>query len=243
LITTGKIVGVSLGPGDPQLITLKGLLALQRADKIYYPATAGAAGRPAESPRASYSLAILQHYDLDKSRLFPVLLEMSADRSFNIAAYSDAFNKMKADCENGLTVAFVSEGDISFYSTFIHLLRLIHAAGVPVEIIAGVSSFLAACAAHAEPLAVLHDRVAIIPLLDDSSELEYHLLHFHTVVLIKARRAATLVAPFVEAGKATMLYSERLGTAEEFICRDPAVIATQEPPYFSLIILKSNLCV
>jgi precorrin-2/cobalt-factor-2 C20-methyltransferase len=230
---TGKITGISLGPGDPQLITVKGLLALQRADRIYYPTTAN----------ASYSLAILQHYHLDKNRLFPVLLEMSKDRSFNKAAYSDVFDKMHADCENGLNVAFVSEGDISFYSTFVHLLRLIHDAGLPVEIIAGVSSFLAACAAHAEPLAVLQERIAIIPLLDNSSQLEYHLLHFHTVVLIKARQAASLVTPFVQAGMATMLYSERLGTAEQAISRDPAVFALQEPPYFSLIILKSNLCV
>jgi precorrin-2/cobalt-factor-2 C20-methyltransferase len=233
LTTTGKIIGISLGPGDPQLITVKGLLALQQADKIYYPTTAN----------ASYSLAILQHYDLDKDRLFPVLLEMSKDRAFNKVAYSDVFDKMHTDCENGLTVAFVSEGDISFYSTFVHLLRLIHDTGLPVEIIAGVSSFLAACAAHAEPLAVLQERIAIIPLLDNSNQLEHHLLHFHTVVLIKARQAASLVTPFVQAGMATMLYSERLGTAEQAISRDPAVFASQEPPYFSLIILKSNLCV
>jgi precorrin-2/cobalt-factor-2 C20-methyltransferase len=232
LTTQGKILGISLGPGDPQLITVKGLSALQRADKIYYPATAG----------SSYSLSILQHYDIDKSRLHPMLLEMSADRAHNIDTYACTFAKMKADCENGLTVAFVSEGDISFYSTFVHLLRLIRAEGLPVEIIAGVSSFLAACAAHVEPLAVLKERIAVIPLLDNSSELEYHLLNFNTVVLIKVRRAAELVIPFVQAGMAVMLYSEKLGTAEEFISRDPVLVATHEPPYFSLIILKSNLC-
>ena len=233
MITQGKIIGVSLGPGDPQLITVKGLSALQRADKIYYPATAA----------SSYSLSVLAHYELDKSRLYPVLLEMSADRAHNIGAYLSAFIKMKTDCANGLTVVFVSEGDISFYSSFIHLLRLIQAEGLPVEIIPGVSSFFAACAAHVEPLAVLKDRIAIIPLLENSSDLEYHLLHFHTIVLIKVRRAAELVTPFVHAGMATMLYSERLGTSEEIISRDPAFIATHELPYFSLIILKSNLCV
>src|SRR5258708_16255820 len=130
-----------------------------------------------------------------------MLLEMSADLTHNIDTYSTTFTKMKADCKNGLTVAFVSEGDISFYSTFVHLLRLIRAEGLPVEIIAGVSSFLAACAVHVEPLAVLKDRIAIIPLLDNSNELEYHLLNFNTVVLIKVRRAAELVTPFVQAGQ------------------------------------------
>src|SRR5258708_37809595 len=83
----GKIIGISLGPGDPQLITVKGLSALQRADKIYYPTTAV----------SSYSLSILAHYELDKSRLYPVLLEMSADRAHNIGVYLSTFEKMKTD--------------------------------------------------------------------------------------------------------------------------------------------------
>ncbi len=94
---------------------------------------------------------------------------MSEDRAYNMKAYADAFEKMKTDCDQDLTIAFVAEGDISFYSTFIHLLGHIHAERLPVEIIAGVPSFLAAAAAHAQPLATLQEKVAIIPLLRGDS--------------------------------------------------------------------------
>lgn len=231
-MNSGKIIGVSLGPGDPGLITVRGLETLRRADKIYYPMSA----------RGSYSLSILRHYGLDAAKLCPVSLEMTKDRSFNLGAYDAAFRQMAADCAVGLTVAFVSEGDISFYSSFIHLLRLIRDAGLPVEIIAGVSSFLAAAAAHTEPLAVLDERIAIIPLLESSGDLEYYLLRFHVVVLIKVRQAVAVVGPLVRAGMATMLYSERVGTSEQFISRDSGEMDSRETPYFSLVILKSNLC-
>lgn len=231
-MSSGKIIGVSLGPGDPGLITVKGLEALRRADKIYYPA----------SGRGSYSLSILGHYGLDADKLFPMMLEMTKDRSFNLGAYDMAFHQMAADCVDGLTVAFVSEGDISFYSTFIHLLRRIRDAALPVEMIAGVPSFLAATAAHREPLAVLDERMAIVPSLASSHDLEYYLLRFHTVVLIKVRQAAAFVGPLVRAGMATMLYSERVGTEEEFLSRSSEEMEGRETPYFSLVILKSNLC-
>jgi precorrin-2/cobalt-factor-2 C20-methyltransferase len=240
----GKIIGVSLGPGDPGLITVKGLQALQHADKIYYPASSQpAAPAAAPSPNiTSYSLSILQHYGLDPAKLHPVLLEMSADRAHNLQAYADTFGKMRTDYDQGLTVAFVSEGDISFYSTFVHLLRHIHAEHLPVEIIAGVPAFLAAAAAHAEPLATLREKIAVIPLLDDSRDLEKYLLQFHTVVLIKVRHAMVHVMPIVQAGMATLLYSERVSTPDQLLSRDAVAIAQHQPPYFSLIILKSNLC-
>lgn len=233
----GKIFGVSLGPGDPGLITVKGLQVLQQADKIYYPCSLLADGGT-----KSYALSILQHYHLDENKLQPVLLSMSAKRTHNLQAYAAAFTQMRADYDNGFTVAFVSEGDISFYSTFVYILYHINEAQLPVEIIAGVPSFLLATAMHRQPLAVLQEKVAIVPLLDSPESLENYLTAFHTVVLIKVRHALDYINPLVAAGKAVMLYAEKLGSTEQFISTDTAALAQRNLPYFSLIILKSTIC-
>lgn len=233
----GKIMGVSLGPGDPGLITVKGLQALQQADKIYYPCSLLPDGGT-----KSYALSILQHYQLDENKLQPVLLSMSAERTHNLQAYATAFAQIKTDYANGLAVAFVSEGDISFYSTFVYILHHINEERLPVEIIAGVPSFLLATAMHRQPLAVLEEKVAIVPLLDSLELLENYLTTFHTVVLIKVRHALNYINPLVAAGKAVMLYAEKLGTAEQFTSTDIAALAGRELPYFSLIILKSTIC-
>src|SRR3954468_9642673 len=100
------IYGVSLGPGDPLLITVKGLQVLQKADRIYYPGSL---------PGSSYSLGILQHYNLDESKFRGMFLNMSDDRSQAEQTYLTTFQEMLVDYNNGLDIAFVSEGDISFY--------------------------------------------------------------------------------------------------------------------------------
>lgn len=236
--TTGKIYGVSLGPGDPGLITVKGLQLLQQVDKIYYPGSLLPGGGT-----KSYSLTILQQLGLNEKELCPVLLSMDADRTHNLSAYEAAFNQIKADCENGLHVAYVSEGDISFYSTFAYLLHHINAMQLPVEIIAGVPSVLLATAMHHQPLAVLQERIAIVPLAESQAQLEIFLTSFHTVVLIKVRHALSYVEPLITAGKAVMLYAEKLGTAGQFISVDSSELTQRDLPYFSLIILKSTICV
>lgn len=236
--TNGKIYGVSLGPGDPGLITLKGWQVLQRVDKIYYPGSLLPGGGT-----KSYALTILQQLGLNEKKFCPVLLSMYSDRAHNLDAYEAAFKQMQADYENGMHVAYVSEGDSTFYSTFAYILHHINEAQLPVEIIAGVPSFLLATAMHQQPLAVLQERIAIIPMPGSEAQLEYYLTSFHTVVLIKVRHALAYIEPLVAAGKARILYAERLGTAEQFICTGTNELTQRDLPYFSLIILKSTICV
>lgn len=233
----GKIYGVSLGPGDPELITVKGLRVLQRADLIYYPGSLWPDGR-----QTSYSLPMLRALALDETRFRGLYLPMAFDRTAALQAYEQTFYQLKAACDAGLTVAFVSEGDITFFSTFAYLLPHVQAHGLAVEIIAGVPSFLLATAAHQVPLAVLREKVAIIPLLASRAALEQYLRDFETVVLIKVRGSLDYVRPVVAAGQATLLYAEKLGTTDQYLTTDLTALETREAPYFSLLILKSLLC-
>jgi precorrin-2/cobalt-factor-2 C20-methyltransferase len=237
MTNTHKIYGVSLGPGDPELITVKGLKVLQQADVIYYPGSILPDGS-----RSSYSLAILQHYVLDEHKLRGLFLTMSTDRTETLQRYEQTFHAMKSDYEQGKSVAFVSEGDISFYSTFAYLLSHFHLAQLPVEIIAGVPSFVLAAACHQSPLAVLSEKIAIIPLLTSKAALEKYLQEFETIVLIKVRGAMEYVRPLIEEQKAVMLYAEKLGTPEQYLSQTILDVASRKIPYFSLLILKSKLC-
>ncbi|WP_160713184.1 precorrin-2 C(20)-methyltransferase [Chitinophaga solisilvae] len=232
----GKIYAVSLGPGDPELITLKGWKALQLADKIYYPASVQ------DGVVTSYARSVMEHYALTGKIWQPVVLQMTRDRQHNLDAYTEAFNAMRQDVTEGLQVAFVSEGDISFYSTFIYILEHIRVHQLPLEIIPGVPAFLLGAAAHRQPLALLKEKVAIVPLLDSYASLEKYLRAFENIVLIKVRGAIPYILPALEAQQAVMLYGEKLGTAAEFITTEAAALEGRRLPYFSLIILKSNIC-
>lgn len=228
----GKIYGVSLGPGDPLLITVKGLQVLQQVDKIYYPGSLLADGS-----KISYSLNILQYHQLDPSKLHGMFLKMSDDRMLAKQTYASAFTQMQDDYNKGLKVAFVSEGDISFYSTFAYLLEHIQAAKLPVEIIAGVPSFLLGAAASQFPLAILNERIAILPRMKDIETLERYMDEFETVILIKVRSVIQEILPHIK--RLHVIYCERLGTAEQFITTNINDLKDREIPYFSLLILKN----
>jgi precorrin-2/cobalt-factor-2 C20-methyltransferase len=218
------IYGVSLGPGDPLLITVKGLQVLQKVDRIYYPGSL---------PGSSYSLGILQHYKLDESKFRGMFLNMSDDREQAEKTYAETFQEMLVDYNNGLDIAFVSEGDISFYSTFAYLLKHIQQHKLDIEIIAGVPSFLLGAAAHQLPLAVLNEKIAILPRVKNISR---YLEEFDTVVLIKVRSVLDEIMPFIK--DLNIVYCERLGTPQQYITTDINDLKDREIPYFSLLILK-----
>jgi precorrin-2/cobalt-factor-2 C20-methyltransferase len=231
--TQGKIYGVSLGPGDPLLITVKGLQTLQQADKIYYPGS-----RLADGSTSSYSLQILQHYNLDAGKLQGMFLQMSDDRQSAEQTYADTFQQILADYQAGLHVAFVSEGDISFYSTFAYLLRHIHAHQLDLEIIAGVPSFILGAAQHQSSLAILNEKIAILPRMKDRDTLARYLEEFETVVLIKVRSVLHDIRSLIEQTGLQMVYCERLGTTQQYITTNIHDLENREIPYFSLLILK-----
>jgi precorrin-2/cobalt-factor-2 C20-methyltransferase len=230
----GKIFGVSLSPGDPELITVKGLRTLQQVDKIYYPGSLLEDGST-----TSFSLPILRHYKLEENKLTGMFLKMSDQREKAEHTYAATFQKMLTDYKNGLHIAFVSEGDISFYSTFAYLLSHIKEQQLDVEIIAGVPSFILGAAVHQVPLAMLNEKMAILPRMKNIEQLERYLNEFETVVLIKVKSVINELCDFVETKKVSVMYCERLGTTQQFITTDLKDIKNREVPYFSLLIIKA----
>ncbi|MBF6656462.1 precorrin-2 C(20)-methyltransferase [Flavobacterium columnare] len=231
----GKIYAVSLSPGDPELITLKGLKVLQHADKIYYPGSLLANGK-----KTSFSLPILKYHQLDENKLVGMFLQMSDDRTQAEITYATTFQSMLKDYNEGLTIVFVSEGDSLFYSTFAYLLEHIQKHQLDVEIIAGIPSFILGTAEYQTPLAILNEKIAIIPRIKNNNELEKILKDYETVVLIKIRSVLHNLISFLEKSHLTVLYGERLGTTQQYITSNINDIKNREIPYFSLLIIKKR---
>jgi precorrin-2/cobalt-factor-2 C20-methyltransferase len=134
----------------------------------------------------------------------------------------------------------VSEGDISFYSTFTYLLKHIKQDALTLEIIPGVPSFIMGAAVHQLPLAILNEKIAIVPRMKNREELKRYLQEFETVVLIKVRSVIDELCRFMQTMDLTILYCERLGTDKQFITTDLNEVMQREVPYFSLLIIKSK---
>ncbi len=234
-MTTGKIYGVSLGPGDADLITLKGLKALQQADKIYYPGSLFKDGR-----KSSYSLSILNHYELDPTKLEGFYLQMDLERAQAKTIYETTFQQILSDYNNGLSIAIVSEGDLSTYSSFSYLLEKIKAQNLAIDLIPGVTSYLHLASESQMPLCLQNEKVVVIPRIQTSAELEEALLHFDTVVLMKIRSVMESISAVIDDTKYHITYAEHLGIEKQFITNNWATVKQREIPYFSLVIIKKN---
>ncbi|PHS07280.1 MAG: precorrin-2 C(20)-methyltransferase [Kordia sp.] len=229
----GKIYGVSLGPGDADLITLKGLRILQQADKIYYPGSLFKDGR-----KASYSLSILKHYDLDSEKLEGFYLKMDLDRAQAKAIYERTFQQILIDYKKGLSIAIVSEGDISTYSSFSYLLEKIKDHELTIHLIPGITSYLHLASESKTPLCLQNEKVVVIPRIQSKEQLQEAIQNFDTVVLMKIKSVVDSITAVIDTKKHSVTYAERLGTDKQFITNNWATANKRETPYFSLIIIK-----
>ncbi len=149
----GKLYGVGVGPGDPELITQKALGILRRADVILTPDTG--AGRQTAGD-------IVRTW-LGNKPLQPVHTPMTRDKQITEQAYSQIAEEICTLLEQGKQVAFLTLGDPTIYSTYIYVHNKVLERGYPAEIIPGVPSFCAAAASLNTSLCQGEEELRIIP--------------------------------------------------------------------------------
>ena len=230
----GCLFGVGVGPGDPELLTLRALRVLKEAPVICAPQS--------KSRPDSYALGIVREF-LDPLRqeilrvTFPVDDPQGAAR-----AWHDAGDILAERLNRGQDVAFITEGDPMLYSTFSYVLERIRTGypDIPVEIVPGVSSVMAAAASSQVPLATGGQRLAILPAVYGIDDLSEAVASYDTIVLMKVNRALVQALANLEslglADKA--VYVRRATTPGEQVMRDLRQLSSDDMDYFSLLIIK-----
>jgi precorrin-2/cobalt-factor-2 C20-methyltransferase len=178
----GTLYGLSVGPGDPELLTLKAWRILQRVTVVAFPAGKANQTGIAETIIAPY----LQPQQIRLPLVFPYVL----DRQILDRAWQEAREAVWAYLCQGIDVAFACEGDISFYSTFSHLAQALSSQdkALPIVRVPGVSIPMTVASALGMPLTTQAQRLAIIPALYYGQELELALDWAEVVVLLKFRQ-------------------------------------------------------
>jgi len=179
-VKIGTLYGISVGPGDPELITVKGLRALQKARVVAFPA-----GLQGKSGIAHQIVAPwLSPHQLQLAINFPYVQDMAVLE----AAWQLGAQEVWRYLEQGEDVAFVCEGDVSFYSTFSYLaqtLQQMHPTKSLVQAIPGVCSPMAAASVLGLPLTIRTEKLVVLPAIYQVGELEAVLDWADVVVLMK----------------------------------------------------------
>ncbi len=230
----GTLYGIGLGPGDPELITVKGLRLLQAAAVVFVPT------RRAGAP--SYAAQIAAPY-LEPTRQTIVPLVYPAGRGARAATcWNRNADEIAARLLGGRLGAFLTEGDPLLYSTFVHALLPLRARHpeTAVQVVPGVWSGSAAAARLAQPLVDGDDRLAVLPATYALDDLPRVLACFDTVVLLKpAADLRALRTALAKAG-ASAVWIERVGRPEERVVRDLAALPDARRDYFALVIARGG---
>jgi precorrin-2/cobalt-factor-2 C20-methyltransferase len=175
----GKLYGIGVGPGDPELITLKGYNLLQTVPIVAFPAGIGDKPGIAEQIIAPWLKS-------DQVKL-PLTFPYVQDHDLLNQAWQQAAETVWLYLAQGQDVAFVCEGDVSFYSTFNYLAQTLQKLRpqVIVQAIPGICSPLAAVASLGIPLTVREQKLAILPAIYAIADLETTLHQADVVVLMK----------------------------------------------------------
>jgi precorrin-2/cobalt-factor-2 C20-methyltransferase len=232
---SGKLIGVGTGPGDPELLTLKAVGALENADVVAYFAKRGNASN------ARAIVADLLKGQIEEPLHYPVTTEVARDHADYSSAidgfYAEAAGRVAGHLAAGRNVAVLSEGDPLFYGSYMHLhVRL--ATRFDTEVIPGITA-MSGCWSHAGlPLVQGDDVLSVLPGTLGEAELIRRLGDTGGAVIMKVgRNLPKIRRAIAEAGKlATAIYVER-GTMANGHSIRLADKADDEAPYFALILV------
>jgi len=233
----GRLIGVGLGPGDPELLTLKAVRAIESADVVVYHSA-----RHGRSTARQIADPYLREGVVEEQLVYPVTTEDCDDYDAQLAAfYEQCRVRLASHLDAGRTVAVLSLGDPLTYSSYQHLHQRL-AAAYDTTVIPGVTSITAAAAAAGVPLVEDTELLTVIPgtLADDS--LAAAISSTDAAVVMKLGRTFGRVRDALErAGRLDdAIYVERATmTGERALpARD---VNPAEVPYFSVVVLPSRM--
>ncbi|OPZ19535.1 MAG: Cobalt-precorrin-2 C(20)-methyltransferase [Firmicutes bacterium ADurb.BinA205] len=223
---SGILYGVSTGPGDPELMTLKAVRRLEKCGTVFIPRTKG---------ENTLALSIAEQcVDMSGKKLIYADFPMSSDTQLINENYRRIADKICSELEKG-DCAMLCLGDISVYSTFSPIADIVTDRGFAVERIAGVTSFCAAAAALGISLASGSEVLTVIPY--SSEELPGLAGRSGKKVIMKSgRNSAELLCLLAENGQRVWA-AENVGLPDEKLICD---VSSEETGYFTVFISEND---
>lgn len=227
---SGVLYGVGLGPGDPDLMTLRAHRLIARAKVVAYPALAGG-----ESLARSIAAGVIPA----EAREIVMDVPMTTDRAPAQAAYDAGAAQIAEALAAGQDVVCLCEGDPFFYGSFMYLFARLRRR-YRVEVVPGVTSVTGCAARAGMPLAARNERLTVLPGPLPEAELRARIEGAESVAIMKVGRHLPKIRGVIDALGFTgnAVYIERASLPGEVVC--PLAEAPAAAPYFSMILLTKG---
>lgn len=226
-MAAGILYGVGVGPGDPELMTLKAVRLIRETGVIAFP------GIDAKKTVA-YQIAVQAVPELAEKKLLSINMPMTHDKEKIRRDHEKAADTISSYLEKGDDVVFLTLGDPAIYSTYLYVQKRILGRGYRAELVSGVTSFCAAAARANTPLAEWDEQLYILPAVH---KLDGDLSLPGNYVLMKSGRKMSQVKELLRFSGKSVVMVENCGMENEHIYRSIEEIP-DDAGYYSLIIAK-----
>jgi precorrin-2/cobalt-factor-2 C20-methyltransferase len=236
---TGTLYGIGVGPGDPDLITVKGAAILGRSAHVFVP--------KARTSAESVALSIAQRYVSPSAAIHEILFPMTTDRSELLARWEESARAVAQVLQTGMDACFLTLGDTFLYSTYIYLLRALRdlIPDVRVVTVPGITAFSAAAAVAEFPVGEGKETVTIVPTADDLDSVRTALQGGGTVVLMKIGKRLPQILDLLEESDSIdrSAFVSHVGMENELIETDLSRLRTDDPEkrgYLSILLVHKT---
>jgi precorrin-2/cobalt-factor-2 C20-methyltransferase len=227
-IMSGILYGIGVGPGDPELLTLKAHRVLTAAKVIAY---------PAPDDGDSFARSIVAQYLKPEQLEIPIVIPMRVERFPAQNIYDASAKEIAMHLDAGEDVIVLCEGDPFFYGSFMFLFERL-SPDYKVEIVPGISSLMASAAMLQRPLAARNDVLSVIPGPLPDDQILAQLLAADAIAIIKVGRHFSRIRNLIEkaglTGRAGYLERVTLGNQKVLPLAD---VGEEKAPYFSIILI------
>lgn len=223
----GILYGIGVGPGDPELMTLKAVRLIRENEIIALPGA-----EPKET--AAYKIAVGAVVELEDKQLISVYMPMTHDKEEQKKHHRIGAGIIESYLKEGKNVVYLTLGDPAVYSTFCYIQEIVEEDGYETQLVSGVPSFCAAAARVNMPLAIWNEQIHVIPAVHNLAE---ELPADGTCVLMKSGSKMKQVKEMIKKSGRDAVMVENCGTEAEKV-----YLHVDEIPdtagYYSLIIAK-----
>lgn len=226
---TGKLYGIGVGPGDPELLTLKAIRRIKESDVIAFPGTS-------KETCTAYDIVKQAIPDIDKKQVLAISMPMTKDSAQLAKSHQEGAKEIADLLHKNCTVAFLTLGDPTVYSTYLYIHSKMIAAGFNAEIVSGITSF---CAVSARLNMGLVEKSQMLHVIPASYQIEDALTLKGTKVLMKAGKKISAVKELLKRQQVEALMIENCGMTNEKIYWSVDEIP-ENAGYYSLIIVKEK---
>lgn len=225
----GVLYGVGVGPGDPELLTLKAVRLIKESDIIAIPSDN-------KEKCVAYNIVIQAIPELDDKEILYISMPMTKDKEHLRQSHEKGAEQIIEKLNEGKDVAFLTLGDPSIYSTYIYVHKIILSKDYKAQIVSGVPSFCAASARVNQGLVEKAEQLHIIPA---SYQIDKALDLPGTKVFMKSGKSIESVKEKIKTSNVEAIMIENCGMKNEKIYRDINEVK-ENASYYSLIIAKEN---